>query len=540
MNSIEQNLNKDQEAVALSSEQKGQIRDKLITELSTVEGGDGDNSSEQEWLDSEFEQIKKQPLEDIFNSRFVNTDHGRALSTEDIALLTNEVRKRVFLALRNKDHETAKATIKSAHRLLSGTTKINREGEKASGCICDECADFGRLAGTLGFSQLEDSIRHGSVCPEYNSRTTVDLESFFRHDSLSTTNPEEYEKSLQHSIDWHLQPNHVKAILHQQYRSDKLESTEFKDKGNEVIADYLKLAKEYNEAVSRGVASTSFDGDNYTVRTFPGSPIELPDQEPNLDNVLHSLEKADRDFKNFGLHIYVGGENDKSLASLGTYPDREYKSASSMDFLEIAEVEDREKAKNEVIKTLNELLKYDPRKEQYDGQKIDGAHSTSKKLALIAAVLHHLGEVDASKTALEKAKEMAKIAEGFRDYNSKAGEKYLAIALAEIVAGDNPSQNLDWADHKYMSYFGGFESTDGIGPSTRMFGLQSSAKLRVLADLDPSKTIAKLKEKTQRHASYKNMSAEDYISGVTENTQKAIELWQKIRAMIEKLKAEQK
>ena len=476
-----------------------------------------EDEEERNWVGKLHETLKKVNLFKKYAAQRKPEGSGVvAFPTDQIALLMNEVEDRLYVALHEQDLELTKTTILEAHQVLNGAEKVNERGAHAGGCICGECSRLGQIADAFG---IDNNIRYSTVCPQYSSDRAVSLEDLYRHDPASVNSAEKYRKSLDERMNFWANLPRAKGRLHSLYREQK--SQEQLEAGqNPESAEYLRLAQEYNDARAKSLRTLYFDGSSGTVNAFPGARSEAQEGELTDEKIVEYLEDADMKFLDFDLSIYTDlpvGEKGKYGSSIVT----------SKDFFRLPEGTDIEELKKILHAKLATLAKI-PKLIGYKigSQDINTHHSRAKEAALVSSLLAKLEDVEGSAKALNLAKELANGLDstGEGDYSSQSGEKYLAIALAENITGNDPSNTLDTAEGKYMHHLGGFESYSGIGPSTRMHGLHSVAKIRVLAGQDHLPTLSKLK------------TIDDKIAGASQVAISGFEIWKKIRSKLEELK----
>jgi hypothetical protein len=283
---------------------------------------------------------------------------------------------------------------------------------------------------------------------------------------------------------------------------------------NPEVSKYLQLVKEYNDACNQSLRSYSFDGDYNTVTAFPGQKIELPEGGLEEKSVPEYLKQAEEKFFDFNLSLYTR----MPIGKKGTY---DLQTVNAKDFLKLPE-ELKPAELKKILETKLKELSVESEKERGfdDHSDINEGHSAAKEAALVSALMTRLGENEKAAQALEISK---KLAGSINDYSSQSGLKYLAIALAEVAKGDDPTKTLVRAQNDYMHYIGGFDTRSGISPMTRYDGLTSIAKIKVLAGQDPLPALSEIR------------SIEDRISDLTKLAIGGFEQWAKIRSMIKDL-----
>ncbi|MBM3281697.1 MAG: hypothetical protein FJY91_03145 [Candidatus Harrisonbacteria bacterium] len=500
----------------INEQQKAEIRAGVL-DIANVEKYKIKDKDEENWLANIHEELKKSDLFSKYASERTPAGYGiSSLRTDKIGSILNEVQDRIFVSLYEGDLATAEKVIAQAHSLFNGVRKINEHQEHTGGCVCDECADLGRLASVMGFSNLSSRIRTGTMCPEFSTQYPTTLEDYFRHDKKDFSSPEEFSKEVDDKLVWYAGLPQAKGRLHEVYKEFKNKERQEKIK-NPRVSEYLKIVEEYNKALNESYRSYYFDGSASNARVFPGERIELPEGELKEGSVIEYLKDADNKFFEFDTGIFTDIPLGRDLYK-GEGP-RVAHMPMSVDF--IRSLGDAKKQIVEAAKKeYGDLLK-SQNNNQYEHQWIEEESRRSSHFALIASVFERAGDKEKAQEALRLAKEASENI-GNKDYYmaQRAGERYSTIALAELASGGDPSEMLQQAEARYMNYIGGFESHSGIGPTTRMHGLHDVAKMRVLAGQDPLPTLSKLD------------TISDKISGVTKASVDGFAMWSKIRTTI--------
>ncbi len=500
----------------IDEQQKAEAREKVL-DIVNVEKYKIKDKDEENWLAGIQEELKKSDLFSKYSSERTPAGYGvSSLRADKIGSILNEVQDRIFVSLYEGDLATAEKVIAQAHSLFNGVRKVNEHQERAGGCICDECADLGRLAGAMGLSSLSSRIRTGTMCPEYSTQYPTTLEDYFRHDKKDFSTPEEFAKEIDDKLTWCAGLPQAKGRLHEVYKEYKNKEQQEKIK-NPRVGEYLQIVEEYNKALNESYRSYYFDGSTSNVKVFPGKRIELPEGELKEDSVVEYLRDADDKFFEFDTDIFTEIPLGRDLYE-GAGP-RVANMPTSVDFIRPLG-DSKEQVVNAATKEFENLVK-NQNQNEYEHSWIEEESSRSKKFALIASVFKRAGNDKKAQEALRFSREASDNI-GNKDYYmaEKAGERYSTIALAELVSGDDPSDMLQQAEASYMHYIGGFESHSGIGPTTRMHGLHDVAKMRVLVGQDPLPTLSKLDTIGEK------------ISGVTKASVDAFAMWSKIRTTI--------
>lgn len=502
----------------IDDEQKEAVLEKVLDIASSSEYAVGDQD-EEKWLKKLQGELKKIDLVQKYSLDRIPAEYGSyALPADKIGALLQEKDNRIFAALYTGDKKSAEQIIAQTHSLLSGVRKINERGEKIGGCICDECADLGRLAGAMGFKDLASRIRYNTVCPDYSTNGPTYLEDYFRHDKTDFPTTESYEKEVNNKLHWYAHLPQAKARLHEMYKEEINIEQQEKEK-NPQLNRYLEVVKQYNETLDSSYRAYSFDGNAGNVRVFPGERIQLPEGKLAEGDVAEYLREADNNFFNFDLSVYP---RHIPLGEKSEYGQLYH--AGSADFVDLPD-DKREEILAGAQKEYEELKsKPNTQRSVSEHYWIEEERSRANRFSLISALFARGGDSARAKEALNLARK-ANADIGRTDYYMAqgAGERNLALALAEIANGLDPSASLEEAEDKYMTYIGGFESSHGIGPTVRMHGLQNVAKVKVLVGSDPLPTLSKLD------------TIQNRISGVTKASVDAFEVWSKIRTMRKEL-----
>ena len=500
----------------INEQQKAEIRAGVL-DIANVEKYKIKDRDEEELLTTIHEELKKSDLFSKYANERTPAGYGvSSLRADKIGSILNEVQDRIFVSLYEDDLATAEKVIAQAHSLFNGVRKVNEHQERTGGCVCDECADLGRLASTMGFSNLSSRIRNGTMCPEYSTQYPTTLEDYFRHDKKDFSSPEEFSKEVDDKLVWYAGLPQAKGRLHEVYKEFRNKEQREKIK-NPRVSEYLKIVEEYNKALNESYRSYYFDGNASNVKVFPGERIELPEGELKEGSVIEYLKDADNRFFEFRTSIFTEVPLGEDLYK-GEGP-RVVHMPTSADF--VRPLGDAKKQIVETAKKEYEDLLKNPNKNQHEHSWIEEESSRSSKFALIASIFERAGDKKKAQEALRLAKEASENI-GNKDYYmaQRAGERYSTLALAELVSGGDPSEILQQAEERYMHYIGGFESHSGIGHTTRMHGLHNVAKMRVLAGQDPLPTLSKLD------------TISDKISGVTKASVDGFAMWSKIRTTI--------
>jgi len=495
----------------LTQAEKGQILERALS-ISSVDKYKITDPEEEGWLSEMYKKFQGMDLIAKYKGECSVSNRVKTFPVGKVSLLLDEVEKIVFVALHKGDRGLAEKAVRDSFYILNGAQKIDDCGRPSGGCICDECVGLSRMASALGLDGLASEIRHGTVCPEFNPYETVTLENFFRHDKEKFESADEYSKWLDDQLKWYIKLNRSKDDLHELYKEEKTQS-QVEGAQSPELKRYADLVEEYNGAYGRSSRPYYFDQSSDTVNAFPGKKLSIPEGGLEDGLALKYLEDADNDFFNLDLRIYT----DLPIGKKGEYSNNV---ADGKDFLKLPSDIDPKALKKTVNDKLAELIEGAKSGERYECHQVEKFHGMAKEAALISSVLTRLGDAEGAEKALALAKEACR---KINDYSSQSGLKYLAIALAEIAKGSDPSEALDVAEGCYMHYIGGLDTYSGIGPTVRMHGLQNVAKVRVLAGLDPLPTLSKLG------------TIEDKISEATQISVEAFEIWAKIRSMIKEL-----
>jgi len=285
------------------------------------------------------------------------------------------------------------------------------------------------------------------------------------------------------------------------------EQTEFLEKANRAIDDYINA---YDSSM-RSKANYKFSvyDSGYTSGSYKLFPIEHPVRLPeDFDRqdvkqvrvVLSDIEKSILYFKGNEAFLELMGENPVAI--------------------------DPKELEKEFIENSKESTgsRYKWKGYHKDSDAIykDGEHYRAKNLALIAAQAHKSGNIKIRDEALKLAREAASC----DDYDRRQEQKYISIALAELVSRKNNEASLKKAEGCLMVHIGSYETSSGVFPHQRRVGLANIAKIREISGLETETTISKLN------------TLEKMIPGSVEYTKKCIKLLKEIRAIKKENKLE--